>query len=131
MTVALAVIVGGSVKESLAVFGFGLALQGAGLGLAMPSLTSSISNAVPEKDLGIASAANRLTGQTGAAFGITVLTMVYGGSNTGGSFGRAFAVGALLTITCAYWLLAQGSITVAPILLVVGYVFLVPLAIIL
>ena len=43
----------------------------------------------------------------------------------------AFAVGALLTITFAYWLLAQGSITWAPILLVVGYVFLVPLAIIL
>jgi hypothetical protein len=43
----------------------------------------------------------------------------------------AFAVGALLTITFAYWLLSQGSITWAPILLVVGYVFLVPLAIIL
>ncbi len=43
----------------------------------------------------------------------------------------AFAVGALLTITIGYWLLAQGSITWAPILLVVGYVFLVPLAIIL
>lgn len=43
----------------------------------------------------------------------------------------AFAAAALLTITLAYWLLAQGSITWAPILLVVGYVFLVPLAIIL
>ena len=43
----------------------------------------------------------------------------------------AFAVAALLTITLGYWLLAQGSITFAPILLVVGYVFLVPLAIIL
>ena len=97
MTVALAVIVGGVVEESVVVFGFGLALQGAGLGLAMPSITSSISNAVPDKDLGIASAANRLTGQTGAAFGIMLLTMVYGGVNTGSSFGRAFAVGALLS----------------------------------
>lgn len=43
----------------------------------------------------------------------------------------AFGVGALLTITLGYWFLAQGSITIAPILLVVGYVFLVPLAIIL
>jgi uncharacterized membrane protein (Fun14 family) len=43
----------------------------------------------------------------------------------------AFGVGALLTITLGYWLLAQGSITMAPILLVIGYVFLVPLAIIL
>ena len=43
----------------------------------------------------------------------------------------AFAVGALLSITIGYWLLAQGSITWAPILLIAGYVILVPLAIIL
>ncbi len=43
----------------------------------------------------------------------------------------AFAAGALVTITLGYWLLSIGSITWAPILLVVGYVFLVPLAIIL
>ncbi len=43
----------------------------------------------------------------------------------------AFAAGALATITLGYWLLSMGSITWAPILLVLGYVFLVPLAIIL
>ena len=56
------------------------------------------------------------------------------GANTSLQFSRinlAFGVGALFTITLGYWLLAQGSITFAPILLVVGYVFLVPLAIIL
>jgi len=42
-----------------------------------------------------------------------------------------FAAGALVTITLGYWLLSIGSITWAPILLVLGYVFLVPLAIIL
>ena len=41
------------------------------------------------------------------------------------------AVVALLTITLGYWFLAQGSITLAPILLVVGYVFLIPISIIL
>ncbi len=43
----------------------------------------------------------------------------------------AFAAGALVTIALGYWLLSIGSITWAPILLVLGYVFLVPLAIIL
>ncbi len=43
----------------------------------------------------------------------------------------AFAAGALVTIALGYWLLSVGSITLAPILLVLGYVFLVPLAIIL
>ena len=43
----------------------------------------------------------------------------------------AFAAGAVVTIALGYWLLSVGSITLAPILLVLGYVFLVPLAIIL
>ena len=43
----------------------------------------------------------------------------------------ALGAGALVTITLGYWLLSTGSITWAPILLVLGYVFLVPLAIIL
>ena len=43
----------------------------------------------------------------------------------------AFAAGAFVTITLGYWLLSVGSITWAPILLVLGYVLLVPLAIIL
>jgi len=43
----------------------------------------------------------------------------------------AFGAGSLVTITLGYWLLSQGSISMAPILLVIGYVVLVPLAIIL
>lgn len=42
-----------------------------------------------------------------------------------------FAVGGLATIALGYYLLAQGSITMAPVLLVLGYVVLLPLAIIL
>ena len=41
------------------------------------------------------------------------------------------AVAALATISLGYVLLANGSIDVAPMLLVLGYVVLVPLAIIL
>jgi len=37
----------------------------------------------------------------------------------------------LLTLTLGYWLLAQGSITAAPLLLVLAYVVLLPLALIL
>ncbi len=43
----------------------------------------------------------------------------------------AFAAGAFVTIALGFWWLSQGYITLAPILLVLGYVFLVPLAIIL
>ena len=37
----------------------------------------------------------------------------------------------LAVVALGYWLLAQGSITAAPLLLVLGYVILLPLAIIL
>ncbi|MEX0837166.1 MAG: hypothetical protein WD101_02450 [Gemmatimonadota bacterium] len=43
----------------------------------------------------------------------------------------ALGVAGLLTLTLGYWLLAQGSITAAPLLLVLAYVVLLPLAIIL
>jgi uncharacterized membrane protein len=39
-------------------------------------------------------------------------------------------VGGLAALTAGYWLLAQGSITAAPLLLVLGYVVLLPMAII-
>ena len=38
--------------------------------------------------------------------------------------------GGLASLTVGYWLLAQGSITAAPLLLVLGYVVLLPMAII-
>lgn len=43
----------------------------------------------------------------------------------------ALAVAGLAVVALGYYLLAQGSITAAPLLLVLGYVVLLPLAIIL
>jgi hypothetical protein len=40
-------------------------------------------------------------------------------------------VAGILAVALGYYLLAQGSITAAPLLLVVGYLILLPLAIIL
>ena len=41
------------------------------------------------------------------------------------------AVAGILTVSLGYFLLSQGSITAAPLLLVLGYLVLLPLAIIL
>lgn len=41
-----------------------------------------------------------------------------------------FGVAGLVCLTLGYWLLAQGSITAAPLLLVLAYVVLIPMAII-
>lgn len=41
------------------------------------------------------------------------------------------AVAGILTVSLGYYLLSEGSITAAPLLLVLGYLVLLPLAIIL
>ena len=43
----------------------------------------------------------------------------------------ALGAAGLVSLVLGYWLLAQGSITLAPLLLVLGYVVLLPLALIL
>lgn len=97
MTVGLTLVAWGAAAASLLLFGVGLVLQGTGHGLALPSLTSAVSHAVPEQDLGVASAASRLLGQVGAAFGITLLALVYGGENAPERFAAAFAAGVVLS----------------------------------
>jgi MFS family permease len=94
LTGSLLLIAWASDHEGLVAFGVGLVLQGLGHGLALPSLSSAVANAVPERDLGVASAGNRLTGTVGTAFGIAILTLVYGGENTGPAFAMAYLAGA-------------------------------------
>jgi EmrB/QacA subfamily drug resistance transporter len=101
MTVALAMFAVGAHQASLGVIIAGLVLQGVGNGVARPSLTASLTNAVDERDVGIASASNRMLHQIGASFGVAVLTAIYGGSRTGGAFARAFAVGSLFALASA------------------------------
>jgi EmrB/QacA subfamily drug resistance transporter len=108
MTVSLVVMALGVAEASILGVGAGLVLQGLGHGLGLPSLTSSVSNAVPEESLGIASATNRLTGTAGSAFGITLLTLVYGGTNTGDAFALALLTGAALSMLSLAAAIAMG-----------------------
>ncbi len=61
-------------------------------------------------------------------------TSAEGGQRAALSFTRVNAflgIAGLLTLSLGYWLLAKGSITAAPLLLVLAYMVLLPLAIIL
>jgi MFS transporter, DHA2 family, multidrug resistance protein len=95
MTVAMVSFAIGALQASLLLMIVGLVLQGVGNGVCRPSLTTVLTHAVDEKDMGIASASNRMLHQIGASFGIAVLTAVYGGSRLGTSFARAHLVGAV------------------------------------
>ena len=98
MVAGLLLISFGAAQVWLPVMAVGLVLQGLGHGFAQPPLTAAAVGAVPDQDLGIAAATNRLTSQVGVAFGITALTMVYGGINEPQSFANAFLLGAGLAV---------------------------------
>jgi len=73
MTVGLMLVAWAAYEQSIIGFILGLIGQGAGHGLSQPSITAAIAHSVSESDLGIAAGVNRLMGQGGAAFGITIL----------------------------------------------------------
>jgi MFS family permease len=103
LVAALSIQSGGAWLSSFAAVGAGLVLQGVGYGLGLPGLTSAAVSAASEADLGIASAVNRLTGSVGAALGITLLTGIYGGQESG-AYAASFAAGAglaFLSLTAA------------------------------
>jgi EmrB/QacA subfamily drug resistance transporter len=99
ITLSMAMLAWGVTVSSMPWVLAGLVFQGIGQGMCMPSLTSVISSSVPETSLGIATAASRLLGQVGAAFGITFLTAIYGGRSEGfvPAFLTGLGLGALAT----------------------------------
>jgi EmrB/QacA subfamily drug resistance transporter len=98
MTVGLVLVAWAAYMQNVPIFILGLIGQGAGHGLSQPSIASAISHSVSEDDLGIAAGVNRLMGQGGAAFGITILTLAYGGVKSPESFAWAFGAGAMLSL---------------------------------
>jgi len=98
MAVAMAILAAASRASMLIGVGVGLVLQGIAYGLCTPSITTAASNAGTEEELGITSAVSRLMGSVGSAFGVTLLTLLYGGNATAGGFQAAFAAGGALAL---------------------------------
>jgi MFS family permease len=98
MTLGLVLVAWAAFEQNVAIFILGLIGQGAGHGLSQPSITAAIAHSVSEADLGIAAGVNRLMGQGGAAFGITILTLAYGGVKSPDAFSLAFGAGAILSV---------------------------------
>ena len=75
-----------------------LGLSGAGLGIALPALTSLTANAVDQADLGVAGAMQQLMSQLGAVVGTVVLTTISidGAEGNLGPYQHAFVVAAFV-----------------------------------
>ncbi len=107
----LAVSMGAFVLSShqvlLAVFCGALLAQGLGNGMARPPITAALANSVPEGDLGLATALQRMTYQIGNAFGIALLSAAYDDSGRAEAFVPPFLIGtalAAVTIVLATFL---------------------------
>ena len=96
VTAATAAFVIGASTRSLAAIVVGLVLSGVGLGVAMPSMTSSVANAVAEDEQGIASATQQMLTQVGAVAGMQLLTSMQGGRADPSSFVLPYALATLV-----------------------------------
>ena len=87
----------GSAADSLVVVVVaGFVLQGTGYGLLRPAVSTALADAVDERDLGVAGATERLVGQLGVVFGITIMAALYASDTD--RFPLAFAVGAVFAL---------------------------------
>jgi MFS family permease len=96
----------GAYEVSLAWLLVGLGVVGLGVGYGRPSNVASITNAVDQSDVGIATGVLNMTGQIGSAIGITVLLAMVGESVEPSTFGNASlvaaAIAALSIVTAAF-----------------------------
>jgi MFS family permease len=87
-----------------------LALSGIGMGVASPAMAASVANAVADRDLGIAGAAQQMVATLGTVTGVQVLFTVQQAGADGdlaGSFHLAYLVGA---VACAVGLVAAAFV---------------------
>ena len=91
--------IGSAASSLLVVVTVGFLLQGIGYGLLRPAISTALADGVDDGDLGVAGAAERLSGQLGVAFGITLLATLY--ASDVDRFPLAFALGALFALAGA------------------------------
>jgi EmrB/QacA subfamily drug resistance transporter len=94
VVVSMLVFAFGVSTNSVALIVVGLAASGLGLGWSSPSLVSSVANAVDERDLGVANAAQSMVTQIGTVAGIQVLAAVHEAIGGRDGFSVAYLVGA-------------------------------------
>ena len=110
LAVSMGVFMIGSGQTLLIVFCLALLGQGLGNGMARPPVTAALANSVPETDLGMATALQRMSYQIGNSFGIALLSAVYDDSGVAPAFVAPFAVGtglAVITVVLATFLRAD------------------------
>jgi len=98
IALSMVVLAAGAGLESVWLVVVGLTASGLGLGIASPSLISSVANTVDLSRQGVAGAAQQMVGLLGLVAGIQVAATVQGGGDEPGSFARAYLVGGAVAV---------------------------------
>lgn len=88
----------GAAQTSVVLVVLGLVVSGFGMGVASPSLQSSVANAVPEEHLGIAGASQQMVFTVGASAGIQLLSVLLGDARGSSDFAGAYSIGAVMGV---------------------------------
>lgn len=110
LAVSMSAFIFASYWGLLLMFCAALLVQGLGNGVARPPVTAALANSVPESDLGMATALQRMSLQIGNAFGIALMSAMYDNSGTARAFTAPFATGfvlAVITVVLAQFLRAD------------------------
>ena len=95
---AMTAFAAGASAQWLPLIVAGLVLAGVGMGLAQPSLSSIIANAVDDKDHGIAVSTMATTTGIGAVAGISILTAMCADVGSPEAFRDGYALGAVFAV---------------------------------
>ena len=109
VVMAMVSFAAGSLVDAVVLVVLGLALAGAGLGVAGPAYQVSVVGAVPMASLGAATGMFQTLTSLGTAAGIQVLVLAVGEETTGTAFANAFWLGAAVAAVGVFGALAISS----------------------
>ena len=73
IAIGLLLIGVGAIEEELWLVGLGVAIQGAGSGISRPPIIAALTESIGDRDVGVGTGMMNMTGQLGAAAGISIL----------------------------------------------------------
>ncbi len=98
IAIGLLMIGFGAAQDELWMVGVGVGIQGAGSGVARPPIIAALTEAIGDRDVGVGTGMLNMTGQLGAAAGISILSALVDDGSSADRFLTVLAIAAAIEI---------------------------------
>ena len=98
IAIGLLMIGFGAAQDELWMVGVGVGIQGAGSGVARPPIIAALTEAIGDRDVGVGTGMLNMTGQLGAAAGISILSALVDDGSSADRFLAVLAIAAAIEI---------------------------------